>query len=243
MTEPAGRVAWIAIAPVKSMALVFLDHAHLGRDGIPGDRAFALVDEHDRLVNGKRAGSLATIRVDHDLSSGALVMKLPDGSTIDGTPVRGEPIEALFSREPRTGHLVAGPWSAALSSWSGHALRLVALDAGEGADRGPIGLPRVIGSARRARRARRSRSATRSAPVPDDLRRRGHRGLCGRRWIDLDVRIGGAVMRIAGNVGRCAVTTQDPDTGLPTFDTLHVLQHSRGHLATTEPLPFGVWAR
>lgn len=242
MTEPAGRVAWIAIAPVKSMALVFLDHAHLGRDGIPGDRAFALVDEHDRLVNGKRAGSLATIRVDHDLSSGALVMKLPDGSTIDGTPVRGEPIEALFSRKPRTGHLVAGPWSAALSSWSGHALRLVALDAGEGADRGPSAS--LVSSAALAVLA-----AQGGADQPLDRRRfrmtfgvEGIEAYAEDRWIDLDVRIGGAVMRIAGNVGRCAVTTQDPDTGLPTFDTLHVLQHSRGHLATTEPLPFGVWA-
>ncbi|HEU4572350.1 MAG TPA: hypothetical protein VFR93_06660, partial [Candidatus Limnocylindrales bacterium] len=39
------------------------------------------------------------------------------------------------------------------------------------------------------------------------------------------------------------VTTQDPDTGRPSWDTLHALQHSRGHLPTTEPLPFGVWAQ
>jgi uncharacterized protein YcbX len=43
-------------------------------------------------------------------------------------------------------------------------------------------------------------------------------------------------------VGRCAVTTQDPETGIPTFDTLRVLQQTRGALETTEPLPCGVWA-
>jgi uncharacterized protein YcbX len=47
---------------------------------------------------------------------------------------------------------------------------------------------------------------------------------------------------VEGNVGRCAVTTQDPDTGYPTFDTLRVLNETRGSLETTEPLPFGVWS-
>ena len=64
MTDPTGSIAWIAIAPVKSMALTFLERAMLGLDGIAGDRAFAVIDEHDRLVNGKRAGSLATVAVD-----------------------------------------------------------------------------------------------------------------------------------------------------------------------------------
>jgi uncharacterized protein YcbX len=44
-------------------------------------------------------------------------------------------------------------------------------------------------------------------------------------------------------VGRCAVTTQDPDTGVPDFPTLHVLQRLRGHISSTdEDLPCGVWA-
>ena len=62
-------------------------------------------------------------------------------------------------------------------------------------------------------------------------------------WLGRRVRLGDAVVVVpAGNVGRCAVTTHDPDTGLPSWDTLHVLQHTRGHLPTSEPLPFGVWA-
>jgi len=61
-------------------------------------------------------------------------------------------------------------------------------------------------------------------------------------WIGRDIRVGEAIVRVAGNVGRCAVTTHDPDTGRRSFDTLHALQRHRGHVTTSEPLPFGVWA-
>ncbi len=37
------------------------------------------------------------------------------------------------------------------------------------------------------------------------------------------------------------MTTQDPDTGAVTLDTLRVLRDYRGDVETEEPLPFGVW--
>ena len=45
-----------------------------------------------------------------------------------------------------------------------------------------------------------------------------------------------------GNVGRCAITTQNPDTGVPDLDTLKALARYRGETPTTEPLPFGIHA-
>jgi uncharacterized protein YcbX len=45
-----------------------------------------------------------------------------------------------------------------------------------------------------------------------------------------------------GNVGRCALTTQNPDTGAPDLDTLKALAAYRQVVETTEPLPFGVYA-
>jgi uncharacterized protein YcbX len=242
MTEVAGRVAWIAIAPVKSMALVFLERAELGLDGIAGDRGFALIDENGRLVNGKRAGSLATVRVDHDQSTGHLTMRLPDGTVAAGEPLVGDPVAATFFGEPRPARAVDGPWSAALSAWSGQALRLVAMDRGEGPDRGPTAT--LLSSAALAGLAT-------AGGIDEPLDRRRFRMTFGiddvaafaeDGWIGRDVLIGEALVRVAGNVGRCAVTTHDPDTGRPTFDTLHVLNHSRGHLPTSEPLPFGVWS-
>jgi uncharacterized protein YcbX len=46
-----------------------------------------------------------------------------------------------------------------------------------------------------------------------------------------------------GNVGRCAVTTVDPVTGVSDLDTLAALARYRGEKVTTEALAFGVWAR
>jgi len=242
MNEATGRVAWLAIAPVKSMALVFLDHAALGLDGIAGDRAFAIVDEHDRLVNGKRAGILATVAVEHDDATGELRMCFPDGTVAESRVALGLPIQSIFSGEPRPARKVYGPWDAALERWSGQRLRLVAMGRGEGPDRGPTAT--LLSTASLAELA-----TAGGADRPLDRRRfRMTFGIDGvpayaeDRWIGCDVRIGGALVRVAGNVGRCAVTTHDPDTGRPSFDTLHILNHSRGHLPTSEPLPFGVWA-
>jgi len=242
MTEPAGRIAWIAIAPVKSMALVFLDRAELGLDGIAGDRAFALIDESNRLINGKRAGRLATIVADHDPVVGRLKLRSPDGRAVEGRVALGPPIRPIFFGRERPAHLVEGPWTDAISHWSGQSLRLVAMDRGEGYDRGPSAT--LLSTAALAELA-----AVGGADEPLDRRRfRMTFGIDGvpayaeDGWLGRDVRIGGAVVRVAGNVGRCAVTTHDPDTGRASFDTLHALDHSRGHLPTSEPLPFGVWA-
>jgi uncharacterized protein YcbX len=242
MTDEAGRVAWIALAPVKSMALEFRDDALLTREGIPGDRAFALVDDAGRLVNGKRAGPLATIRVIYDAPTGQLAMTWPDGAVVDGVVDYGPAIEAIFFGEPRRARSVRGPWSEALSSWSGHRLHLIAMPPGQGADRGPTAT--LVSTAALGELA-----ASVGDHRPLDRRRfrmtfgvDGIEAYAEDAWIGRDVRIGEAVVRVAGNVGRCAVTTQDPDTGRPSWDTLHALQHSRGHLPTTEPLPFGVWS-
>ena len=45
-----------------------------------------------------------------------------------------------------------------------------------------------------------------------------------------------------GNVGRCAITTQNPDTGRVDLDTLKALAVYRCDVETTEPLPFGIHA-
>jgi uncharacterized protein YcbX len=62
-------------------------------------------------------------------------------------------------------------------------------------------------------------------------------------WIGSRVLVGAAVVEPGGNIGRCAVTTLDPDRGVPTFDTLAAIGKYRRDKVTTEPLAFGVWAR
>ena len=60
-------------------------------------------------------------------------------------------------------------------------------------------------------------------------------------WLGRSVAFGDAVVRLEARVGRCAVTTQDPDTGVPDLDTLRFLAEYRSHLDGEEPLPIGVW--
>jgi uncharacterized protein len=243
MNEPTGRIAWIAIAPVKSMALLHLDRAVLETTGIAGDRAFAVVDGQARLVNGKRIGPLATIRPDFDAASGRLSLRFPDRPEVCGDVALGEPMNASFFGEPRAVRPVIGPWSEALSTWAHQPLQLVApVGTGEGIDRGPTAT--LLSTAALATLAL---AAEETDPIDgrrfrmtfgiDDVEAFAEDG-----WIGRDVRVGAALIRPIGNVGRCAVTTQDPDTGIPTFDTLRILQQIRGSLETTEPLPCGVVA-
>ena len=243
MDDVPGRLAWISIAPVKSMALVFLDAARLETTGIAGDRAFAVVDEADRLVNGKRAGQLALVRPTWDGATGDLTLALPDREPTAGRVELGDCGEGWFFGHARPIREVAGPWTDALREWTGRPVRLVALDgAGEGPDRGPGAT--LLSTAALA-------SLGRDGGAAEPLDRRRFRMTFGiddvaahaeDGWLGRAVRIGDAIVRVAGNVGRCAVTTHDPDTGRPSFDTLRVLQLTRGHLPTSEPLPFGVWS-
>jgi uncharacterized protein YcbX len=62
-------------------------------------------------------------------------------------------------------------------------------------------------------------------------------------WIGRSVHIGSAVVVPGGNIGRCAVTTLNPLTGVSDLDTLAALAKYRKDKVTSEPLAFGVWAR
>jgi uncharacterized protein len=60
-------------------------------------------------------------------------------------------------------------------------------------------------------------------------------------WVGHSVRIGGAVVRFEGNVGRCVITTRNPETGVVDARTLKLLGRYRREVESTEPLPFGVY--
>ena len=242
MPEPTATVAWIAIAPIKAMALSFVERADVTRAGIAGDRAFVILDATDRLMDDRRLGRLATVRPAWEPATGRLAICFPDGTEAAGTLEPGPAIRASIFGKLRPARAVGDPWDAALSAWAGRPLHLAFMDPGEGIDR--EGTVSLLSTAALA-----SIAVAGGAPAPLDRRRfRMSLGIDGVAahaedgWIGQRVRVGAAVVRVGGNVGRCAVTTQDPDTGRPSFDTLHVLQRTRGHLATTEPLPFGVWA-
>ena len=63
------------------------------------------------------------------------------------------------------------------------------------------------------------------------------------RWVGREVRLGAAKVEFKGHVGRCVITTRDPDTGEVDLPTLKMLGSYRLDLDTTEPLPFGIYGR
>jgi uncharacterized protein len=59
-------------------------------------------------------------------------------------------------------------------------------------------------------------------------------------WIGRRISVGGATLRISAPVPRCAITTQDPDTGARDLDTLRAIISYRG-LGDGTDVDFGVW--
>lgn len=237
-------VAWITIAPVKSLGLVDLEQAELTAGGIRGDRAFHLVDADGRLANGKRFGSLVRVAPSYDPDARTLTLSLPDGAAVTGLAEPADPVVTVFYGEPRPGRLVPGPWDDALSEIAGHAVRLAVTDDRTSLDRPGDGAVSLLGTGSLARLA-----AELGLDGPLDPRRFrmtiGIEGIAAHAedtWLGSAVRVGRAVVVPRGNVGRCAVTRQNPETGDPDVDTLGGLTRYRGVLETTEPLPFGVHA-
>jgi uncharacterized protein len=241
-----GILARIAIAPVKALALVALDEAELRPTGMPGDRRYALLDGQHRLANGKRLGPLVRIRPEISDDPESLVLHLPDGRTIGGPVELGEAVGAVFYGYERPARVVLGAYAAALSDVAGQPLTLVRMtEDGSGLDRADEGGSVSIQSSAGLR----SMADAAGLDEPLDGRRfrmtftvDGVEAHAEDGWLGRPVRIGEAVVRPGGNIGRCAVTTQDPDTGIRSLDTLKLLAETRGHLPATEPLPFGVWA-
>lgn len=246
MPTTSPTVAWIAMAPVKSMALQVLDAAHIGPHGIPGDRRFALLDPDGRLANAKRYGPLALIQPRLSADGTHLALHFPDATVAEADLEHTQRRDGIFYGQPRAAHHLAGPFDDAISGYAHMPLRLVEMERpGDGLDRADEG-----GSVSIASVAALGELAY-AGGLEDPLDHRRFRmtiGVAGVKayaedgWVGHEVVIGGATVRPAGNVGRCAVTTHDPDLGRPTFDTLRYLSETRGHLPSTEKLPFGVWA-
>jgi hypothetical protein len=225
------------------MALALVDEAELTEAGIAGDRRFFLIDENDRLMNSKGLGVLQQIRPEYDDAARTLTLHMPDGDAISETVETGADVETNFWGDAKPAVLVVGPWSDAVSDLVSRNLRLVEAPRGTAPDRGRSGAASLVSTAALAALA-----SELGVDEVDGRRFRMHFGIDGVEahaedgWLGRRVTLGEAVVIPQGNVGRCAVTTQNPDSGRPDLDTLKALGRYRGELETTEPLPFGVYA-
>jgi uncharacterized protein YcbX len=239
-----GRVQWVTIAPVKGLGLAHPKAVELDKGGVTANRAFFLIDERGQLVNGKRLGTLVTVSPTYNPTLNVLSMAFPDGATVRGEVSPGRAITTSFFGRPVLGHVVEGPWSEALSNYFARKLVLVKVaEVGHGVDRGPKGSVTVLSEASVGRL-----SKVLGISHLDPRRFRmlfGVNGLPAHAeddWLGHLVRIGTAVISVVGLVGRCLVTSQNPDSGLAGLDTLGALRKYRLNAGTGEKLPFGVWA-
>lgn len=235
-------VVRLSIAPVKSLGLVHPDAIELESHGIRGNRRFWLVDADGRLFNGKRNGPMVRIKPEWDEDTKILALAFPDGTRMEGTVELGAALAAEMYRHPHPSRRVIGPWEDAISEFVGQPLTLLWAEQ-HAVDRGYRGGTVSLVSRGSLERLREEASA--DEPV-DGRRFRMLFEIDGvppheeDEWLGTQVRVGDATILLNGDVGRCVVTSQDPDTGITTLDTLGTLAAYRRE-GRNEPLPFGVY--
>lgn len=230
------HVTRLSVTPIKGLGLHHPESIEVDAGGAVGDRDFFCVDDQDRVVSITKIGGWVGLRAEYDPDTGRLAVResvIDGGTGTDGRAwedeVRlGAPVVAdFFGLREVPGHIVEGPWAAALSERAGAALRLVrAAKPGDGSDLHPITL---LGDA--------SLSAFAAAAGLDALDPRRFRMLIAftgagpyeeETWAGRALRIGTAAFTVGGLVPRCAATTRDPDRGNPDLPVVKLLGKVRG---------------
>jgi len=215
-------VSGLAMTPVKATRLLEVEQLRLDADGVRENRRFFLIDERGRMVNSKRIGALQTIVSDYRDATRSLSMTFPDGRVVSDRVRLGEHVDTQFYSSPWRVPLVVGPWSDAVSELAGVPLRLVESDRACGAvDRADDGTVSLIS------RASLERLAREGGESELDVRRfrmlieiDGVGAHEEDAWVGGTVRVGAALLKFAGHVGRCLITSRDPDTGVVDVPTL-----------------------
>jgi uncharacterized protein len=239
-----AAVSQINVAPVKGLALVHPDEVMLERAGVAENRRFHVVDENGRRYNQLRNGQLVRIRPEYDSETERLTLQFPDGTVADGEVALGEEIVVDFYGRPVGSRIVVGPWADALSQWLGRPLRLVQSEPGAAVDRGrgQVSLVSEESLAELARRAGREHVDGRRFRMLFHIE--GGEPHEEDEWLKRRIQIGDALVKLHGDVGRCAITTQNPDSGVPDFDTLRTIDGYRARTTNAvgkEHIPFGVY--
>ena len=221
-----ARVRAIYLSPVKSLGLMQAERTSVTRNGIPGDRAFVVLDHRDEVATLRRYGALAHARTRFDAERDELSLLLPDGREVTGPVVDGPEHEVLMFGRPLHGRIVDGPWERRLSELTGVPMRLMRALGGPAQDSHAMsmlslgsleqlssraGLPEPLDP----RRFRNSLLIEGTAPHEEDA------------WVGRDVRVGTAVLRVADRDQRCSLITKNPDSGERDLDTLRVLASYR----------------
>lgn len=235
-----ATVRTLFLTPVKSTRVREVQEIELGPSGAAGNREFCVIDGNGAMINGKRLGTLQSVISNLDTDTGELSLTFPEGHEV-AAPLRYDGSLAIrFSSSKCEARMLDGPWSQALSEFTGQRLRLVRPELG--VDRGSEGTVSLI-----SRPSVQDLAGLGNAEAVDPRRFRmlievdGVAAYEEDGWVGRCVRIGQSLVRFNGNVGRCMVTTRDPENGEVNFPTLKLLASYRRGMESTEPLPFGIY--
>lgn len=237
-----ATVAALQTTPVKGLRVVARDAIELGPTGVAEDRRFYLVDERGRMVNGKQLAGLH--EVVGTLGDGELELAFAGGTRVRGPLTLGdETLPTSFFSRPTPARELLGEFGPALSEHVGRDLRVVESVHRTAVDRGRAGAASFISRAS-------LQAIGRLAGQPVDARRFRMLvevdGLAEAHeedtWVGQRLRVGAALVRVRGHVGRCLITQRHPESGTTDIPMLDLLRSYRGGVQTTEPLALGVYA-
>lgn len=236
------HVSRLSVAPVKSLRLLHPSTVVLDAHGAVDNRRFYVVDEDGRVLNGVRHGALVAVRASYDPAADRLALAFPDGRAVEAAVTVGDRVTSPFGPgRTVSGHLVDGPWAAALSAFVGRPLRLVRVDLGHGLPVvAPVSLLAAESVAAVARWSGRDALDARRFRMLIDVE--GCRPHEEDGWIGGRVAIGEAVVRVVEPTARCATTQRDPTTGVNDVEVLRVLKDYRGFRVGGRTFDLGVYA-
>ena len=232
-------VARLSVAPVKGLALEHPDEIELTEQGVREDRRFFLVDDSGRLIDGLLAGRLVQVAAHIDPDGTHLRLTFPEGAVLEDDVRTTEPVITRMYGRIVLGHLVDGPWAVALQQFTGRRVHLIRTNwPGGTREKHPATLitdgsldllGQHLGGGRvDGRRFRMLIELSGGQAHEEDT------------WIGHRIELGEALLFVSKQVARCAITTQDPDTGSRDLDTLRTIISYRGR-REGENVDFGVY--
>ena len=223
---PVASVRAIYLSPVKSLGLMQAERTTVTPAGIPGDRAFVVLDHRDEVATLRRYGALARARTRYDVDRHELTMVMPGGREITAEVMDGPGHEVQMFGEPLRGAIVEGPWAEALSELTGVPMRLMRALGRTAQDSHAMSILSVgsvdelsthaeLTEPLDPRRFRNTLLIEGTVPHEEDT------------WVGREVRVGTATLRVAARDQRCSLITKNPDSGERDLDTLRVLASYR----------------
>jgi len=248
----------IYISPVKSLGLLAPDAVQVAASGIHEDRRFYLIDQNGAVITQRQMGALVRVQADYDSNSEELTLRVPmvlagDSGEEDGdyTPealagiIRlGEPVVSELWGRQVPGRLVEGDWSPALSEFCGQPLRLVQSDMpGQCYDEYPVSLVSQASLDFLAKQCGNTHLFDSKRFRPNFLL-----GGCEPHqeddWIGEVIRLGpDVVIQVIARDPRCAITTNNPETGERDIDTLRLILSYRPNVRAPYFGVYGVVVR